>query len=87
MEWYKSNGYGETVIEVEKTPTCLFVRKNIERVEEIDEMTGAVSVHWRYDEAKTTPEEYELYLNAVEAAKDVSQDSDTSKILAALLGG
>lgn len=87
MQWYKTNGYMETVIEVEQTPTCLFVRKNIERVEDIDPMTGNVIVHWRYDEAKTTPEEYALYLNAVEAARDVSQDSDTAKILAALLGG
>lgn len=54
MEWYKSNGYGETVIEVEKTPTCVFVRKNIKRVSD-------VVAHWQYDEAKLTHAEFAAY--------------------------
>lgn len=85
-QYYESNGYGETVIEVERTPTCVFLRKNIRRVTETDEQ-GNPFTHWRYDEAKMTHEDYDNYLTATQAVEEAMEKSQTQQILDALLGG
>lgn len=84
-QYYESNGYGETVIEVERTPTCVFLRKNIRRVTETDEQ-GTLYTHWRYDEAKMTHADYDAYAEIKQAVQDVTEESDTQQILNALLG-
>lgn len=84
-QYYESNGYGETVIEVERTPTCVFLRKNIWSVTETDEQ-GNPFTHWRYDEAKMTHEDYDQYAEIKQAVEDVTDESDTQQILNALLG-
>lgn len=85
-QYYEANGYGETVVDVERTPTCVFLRKNIREVTEIDE-NGDEYTHWRYDEAKMSNEDYDSYATAMQAVDDAMEGSQTQQILDALLGG
>lgn len=83
--YYEANGYGDQVIPVERTATCVFLRKNIRSVTETDD-NGNLYTHWRYDEAKLSHEEYDAYATIRQAVEDVKDESETQQILNALLG-
>ena len=51
-------GSMETVPEVEVNKTTTYVRSNIERIEEVDEVTGATTYFWKYDEIQYENYEY-----------------------------
>lgn len=83
----RSECWGERPDEVEVTPTCVFVRRDFESIEQTDEggePTGVTG--WAYDEARMTPGEYAAY-----AAADLAAESELHEAaimeLAELLGG
>ena len=83
----RSECYGEKPQEVEAAPTCVFVRKAFEQVEQEEdgEPTGATG--WRYDEAKMAPGEYAAY--AAEQAQSGLLDVQeaVAEMYEAIIGG
>ena len=50
-----------SAVDMTSSPTVVYLRRNIERITEVDE-EGNETYLWRYEEAKLTPKEYEDYL-------------------------
>lgn len=56
-------------IDTFSSPTAVYLRKNIQRITRIDEMSGEKISLWGYEEAKLTLDEWTAYLAEDTAAK------------------
>ena len=61
--FYKSESNTKPVeIDVESSPTTVYIRKNIVEDERTDIGTGETMLVYTYDEAKTPKDEYDRYM-------------------------
>lgn len=73
-----SNEYPEAV-DCTSSPTTVYLRKNIQEIEDTDPITGETKTIYQYDEAWVSKDEYIKMLQ--------EQISDTEEVLAELLFG
>ena len=81
-----SESWGDKPNLVEVTPTCVFVRRSFEQIEQEDgeEPTGATG--WRYEEARMTHGEYAAYVQqGADNRADMLEEAIVE--LAEILGG
>lgn len=69
LNWYKSesDGYPEDV-DMTSSPTTVYIRKNIEEVERMDDASGVTRTVYVYDEAKLSHADYAIYKEEQNAA-------------------
>ena len=60
--------------------TTVYLRKNINEKERVDEETGESTLCYEYDEAKLTKEEYQEYLKELEIVDIQKQRADIDYI-------
>ena len=68
LKWYRSQSMDRPLeLDMDSSPTTVFMRKNIEEVEKED-TEGQTYTEYEYDEAKLSKEEYAIHQAEVNAA-------------------
>ena len=83
MEWKSVEGYTlPEEVDTKSSPSTVYLHRNIEEVPNVDsEGNETEGVHWKYDEAQISKEDFALIGQAAVLANQAAMDETLAEIL------